>query len=371
MRCLHRMPPAIQIVPKLNESERVCEIAATRVLLLSTLDSPEHDTHWASPYYALKRAFELTAEGQASLTNDPREADIIIVCPRLKNPVFPIEIFTSTIIRKYSAKVVIFSTDDSPFMTHPGIYTSLTLANAHDSVFLGGLYPSVAFGERSTVVEVVDPQYLFSFVGDVDTHLVRGRMAHLASTDWGVQADQIGRKFYVVDSKSPSLKNMPTTVHDEVKYRHQYDEILANSQFILCPRGRCPSSIRLFEAMRAGRVPVIISDDWVPPESVPWSEFALFVKESDIDQIPSILHRESHSYGRRSQLAKVAWNNYFEAKVLPRTIVNWACVVLENARTPAGHRALAKVLRRQIRSWKFFRRGVVSTIRQSVLALVR
>ncbi len=36
------------------------------------------------------------------------------------------------------------------------------------------------------------------------------------------------------------------------------------------PRGIGASSVRIFEAMRAGRAPVIISDDWIVPPVGDW-----------------------------------------------------------------------------------------------------
>jgi hypothetical protein len=42
----------------------------------------------------------------------------------------------------------------------------------------------------------------------------------------------------------------------------RYAEFLSKSKFVLCPRGLGPSTWRVFETMRAQRVPV--SDEWRP-----------------------------------------------------------------------------------------------------------
>ena len=55
------------------------------------------------------------------------------------------------------------------------------------------------------------------------------------------------------DSKAPVFEER----------RHRFREVLEASKFVLCPRGQGTSSIRLYETLASGRVPVIIADDWV------------------------------------------------------------------------------------------------------------
>ena len=50
-----------------------------------------------------------------------------------------------------------------------------------------------------------------------------------------------------------------------VARQSEYFRIMHNSMFVLCPRGVAPSSYRIFEAMKAGRVPVIIAMSGFPP----------------------------------------------------------------------------------------------------------
>jgi hypothetical protein len=96
------------------------------------------------------------------------------------------------------------------------------------------------------------------------------------------------------------------------KRNHQkdYADILSNSSFILCPRGAGVSSIRLFEVMNAGRVPVIIADNWIPVKGIPWEEFAIFIPEAkigDIDRIVRARQSEAFDMGNR---ARDAWKKF-------------------------------------------------------------
>ena len=67
------------------------------------------------------------------------------------------------------------------------------------------------------------------------------------------------------------------------------------SVFTLCPRGIAVWSFRLIEAIRAGSIPVVLSDPWVPPfaSQIPWSSFCIQVQESDLWRLGAILRRIS------------------------------------------------------------------------------
>jgi hypothetical protein len=65
------------------------------------------------------------------------------------------------------------------------------------------------------------------------------------------------------------------TADDFDARRRHFAEVVYRSKFVLCPRGHGTSSIRLFETLAAGRVPVIISDDWVAPDGPDWDAISL------------------------------------------------------------------------------------------------
>jgi len=56
---------------------------------------------------------------------------------------------------------------------------------------------------------------------------------------------------------------------------------LIQTVFALCPSGTGPNSIRLWEALGAGTIPVILADGWAPPGDLRlWEAAALFVPET-------------------------------------------------------------------------------------------
>ena len=77
----------------------------------------------------------------------------------------------------------------------------------------------------------------------------------------------------------------------ESKRETEYRKLLFDSRFSLCPLGSGPNSIRIWESLSYGSIPVIISDDvWFPKiKNVNYNEFMVFIKEKDVARIPEIL----------------------------------------------------------------------------------
>ena len=91
--------------------------------------------------------------------------------------------------------------------------------------------------------------------------------------------------------------------------------IMAESKFMLCPRGIGTSSYRLFETMEAARAPVVISDHWVPPPHINW-DFIVRVKQRDIKKIPDLLRSISDEADERGAAARKAWCQAYGPDVL-------------------------------------------------------
>ncbi|XP_068642430.1 probable glycosyltransferase At5g03795 [Aristolochia californica] len=92
------------------------------------------------------------------------------------------------------------------------------------------------------------------------------------------------------ENKDPNMKifgPMPSGVRSKMTYIHY----MKNSKFCICPRGYEVNSPRVVEAIFYECVPVIISDNFVPPffEVLNWEAFAVFVAEKDIPNLRDIL----------------------------------------------------------------------------------
>jgi hypothetical protein len=332
----------------------------TKVFLLSTFERPDEDTHWASPYLALRKAFTETQSRNWQLVDTPAAADLILVCPRARNPVFPIEVFRNGIAWKHRHKCVVISTDDNPTLTHKGFYTSLRAGRTRSPWLKGGFYPLVTYAGPGEAFPLdLEFQYLFSFLGSFDTHPVRREIGSLASRAWMNKHD----RFLVKDT---SARNRPHAHDsaDDAEFHQGYLSTMLSSKFILCPRGRCPSSLRLFETMKARRVPVVISDDWVPTPEIQWDRFAVFIKEKDLPSIPAILQQEEGSFLERATAARNTWSAFFGVHSMADTVSRWGMTMVDaQARAGQSGAHLADLFVQLIR-WRFLRRGLISELRR-------
>ncbi|MGZ4954022.1 MAG: exostosin domain-containing protein [Methylobacter sp.] len=81
-----------------------------------------------------------------------------------------------------------------------------------------------------------------------------------------------------------------------------YNELLSDSVFSLCPEGAGPNTLRLWESLAVGAIPVVIVDDWIWP-SVPgtglnWQDAVIHVHREDMaglfDRLRQMRVMESH-----------------------------------------------------------------------------
>ncbi|GAB4854309.1 hypothetical protein Ancab_022895 [Ancistrocladus abbreviatus] len=91
------------------------------------------------------------------------------------------------------------------------------------------------------------------------------------------------------DEKDPDMKIFSTLPRS--KGNKVYSRYMKSSKYCICPRGYEVNSPRVVEAILYECVPVIISDNFVPPffEILNWESFAVFVLEKDIPNLKNIL----------------------------------------------------------------------------------
>jgi hypothetical protein len=103
--------------------------------------------------------------------------------------------------------------------------------------------------------------------------------------------------------------------HTEDK-RRAYIAEMHDSKFVLCPRGLGPATYRLYEAMQLARVPVILSDNWVPPVGPAWPDFAIRIAESRVgDVLEVIANHEGHA-AEMGAAARKAWEQWFAPDIV-------------------------------------------------------
>jgi hypothetical protein len=69
----------------------------------------------------------------------------------------------------------------------------------------------------------------------------------------------------------------------------KYNKVLLNSRYSLCPSGSGPNSIRLWESLACGAIPVLLADTLELPSHELWDRAIVRVRESDVGRVPEIL----------------------------------------------------------------------------------
>lgn len=256
-----------------------------------------------------------------TLCNAPEEADLILFAEFDDEP-FQERVRQHPLVRRYREKCFCINERDHTFPFLPGVYTSVPKRWHRRDRLRSGFY-LVLFQHNH--IEYNPPKgdepFLYSFSGAFYTAPVRTALADLQHPE-----------SYVCDTSSEAKYfHSPLSQERRSALEQRYAQLLMNSQFVLCPRGRAPATVRLFDVMRAGRVPVVIADDWMPPEGPDWSAFSVRVAESDVANIPErleVLRGAAQSMGRA---ARAAWEEWFAPEVSFHTVVEW-CLSIQRER---------------------------------------
>jgi len=119
----------------------------------------------------------------------------------------------------------------------------------------------------------------FSFIG-FNTHPTRTKLFQLA------------RRKDVIIIKRNNWHFYQNTQQKEQE-KKEYQDILARSRFSICPRGTGASTIRFWESLQAGSIPVLISDAMVLPDLFDWNSCIIRVAEDEVTNIYEILSKIS------------------------------------------------------------------------------
>lgn len=120
----------------------------------------------------------------------------------------------------------------------------------------------------------IEKDILYSFVGCTATHNVRKRIMNLPKHDDVVLKGR-GSWHFARRSKEEE--------------KEEYKDVLARSRFALCPRGTGASTIRFWEAMQAGAIPVLLADAMSLPPEVDWSTCIIKIPQDQVDRIDEII----------------------------------------------------------------------------------
>lgn len=247
-----------------------------------------------APVDRLEHLASLDRRGIHAVVRDPNDADVILFSQghMLHGDWRLAAVSRNARAFDDSDRVMVFDERDRPWCRFPGVYVSMPA-----SQFRPRYQRAWAYFPRPPTLPSDAPDLLFSFVGSM-THRCRFPLLSLEGEDAVVEAVS-GFTFY--DSSS----------RDFAARRARFANVLGRSRFVLCPRGQGTSSIRLYEALSVGRVPVIISDEWVPPPGPDWSRFSVRWPEGRVTGLREVLNAYDEHWPEMSAAAQEAYAEFF------------------------------------------------------------
>jgi len=239
-----------------------------------------------------------------------------------------------------------------------GIYTSAIKPMQRFRRIRGGAYNLFPKATRNPVLE------------DCDGKAFNHKKTKLACF-WGQNSSSVRRNLFLAGN-DPEIEIFDTTgrftafagvVGLANEYHSKYVESLLRSKFAICPRGVSPSSIRLFEAMRMGVCPVIVSDACLLPSGPDWSAFALFLEESRVGELRPFLRHHEKSFASMGELARAAYEEHFDDAVYFNYLVDQMAAIRSSQAIPerifwALRNIQVKIYEKQevpLKNWKCLR----------------
>jgi hypothetical protein len=288
-----------------------CE-RTTMMVFIAQIISPAGESPVVRQFH---RLMERQTARDWMIASDPESADLILfvdlhLChdPQLR----PLR--SNPLLLEFPGKCMVYDERDEPWCALPGVYVSMprSLFDPRRQRAFGYYGPNDA-----TVVESgIEPDLLFSFIGTSghrtsDGHRVRREILALRH-ERAIIEDSGGFVFYDHQG-SPAWHR---------QRQQRFAEVMGRSRFVLCPRGRGTSSIRMYETLRAGRVPVVLADEWVEPVGPDWEGCSLRVAEQDAYHVPALIEANEHRWPQMAAAARATYEQWFAPSVVVQRILD-------------------------------------------------
>lgn len=244
--------------------------------------------------------------------DDPDSADAILITDVFFDHRFW-RVLANPVVRRHLKKTYLYSEKAIAYRFLPGLFTSMPVRFRDFGRYRAASYASHEQALANPHLEdarsrVPEPDLLFSYLGRTSHRVRRRLLAALGGTPGAVV------------EATDHYRHWDTGAEGREEAQRRYAEVMARSRFVLCPRGWSPATIRVFETLRMGRVPVILSDAWRRPLGPDWERIAVFVPEREVADVPARLRPLEGRAAEMGREARTAWERYFAPERQWRTL---------------------------------------------------
>lgn len=135
--------------------------------------------------------------------------------------------------------------------------------------------------------------YIYSFIGGYQPDYltkIRNNIFNMKHPDNTYIINTGGWHFNTTVYSYKQNKNKELNIdNDHINKTKIYNECLLNSRYSLCPSGTGPNSIRFWESLACGSIPVLLSDTLELPYHKLWKDAIIKLPETDLQKLPELL----------------------------------------------------------------------------------
>lgn len=174
---------------------------------------------------------------------------------------------------------------------------------------------------------VIPRKYKYSFMGAYQKHYItniREKIFKLANTRDDIYIQNTGQWHFQSDVYNSS-QNMTGSLNENSDHKNKtllFCQIMLQSRFSLCPVGSGPGTIRFWESLGYGSIPVLLADCYDLPKHKLWNDSIVIIKENQLDKLDEILDNISIEKENKMRKNCLDIYKYFKNKykcVLPQS----------------------------------------------------
>ena len=193
-----------------------------------------------------------------------------------------------------------------PLFNKIGIKTIYSPHKVKDEDYVDGIHiiccPHYAVNVEDDTRSLIDGKdlmliprkYKYSFMGAYQKHYItniREKVFTLANTRDDIYIQNTGEWHFQSDVYSSS-QNINGSLNENNDHKNKtlvFCQVMIQSRFSLCPVGSGPGTIRFWESLGYGSIPVLLADCYDLPEHKLWNDSIVIIKEDQFDKLDDIL----------------------------------------------------------------------------------
>ena len=257
------------------------------------------------------------------VVQNPESADFIVFPSELTDAIDNLSLFgmlglfnTCKLFHEYYWKFIFVYGNDCSWKIPMG---GTWLRASFDSQILSSESICIPYlVQQRGIKSTADCRFRANFVGAVHTHSIRSRLASYVS-----EKNHWSRIFLLIRGQFHSSSLVDA--HEMAKRSRQLNEAMEKSFMTFCPRGTGVNSVRFFETMSSGRIPILISENCGLPfrDEIDYGDFSFEITGDELNRIDQLLSLNDNKLGEMCELSQKIFSEFIAREVFGRKLTGF------------------------------------------------